>query len=157
MKKSITLIALIAMSQASGRTISEQVMHRAEVVKVITKVAARVGVPRELMLAVAWVESSHRANLPPSLDGATPSYGLFQIKLETAQWVDEVYKHKYRVTPERLSKVEFNTFYACKFMKLLLKRYKGDWAKAATAYNKGHATTGSSIYWRKVSAVLSMP
>jgi hypothetical protein len=103
------------------------------------------------MVAIAWVESSHRTVGVTHMDGSSTSYGPFQIKLETAQWVDKIYKHKHLATPNRLSDIYVNAFYACKYMKLLLSRYKGDEEAAIDAYNKGHLDSRTSLYVLKVS------
>lgn len=148
----ITSLALVSIN-CIGQT-RDQVLRCAQVVTTIEQAATRVGVPVELMLAVAWVESSCRVSLPPRLDGTTPSYGLFQIKLETAQWVDTVYKHKKSVTAAKLNNTYMNAFYASKFMKLLLKRYKGNQAMAIDAYNKGVAVSTQSTYVKRVQGAM---
>ncbi len=153
MKRAIQILLVLFTASVYGVDI-EQVQKHTTVVKAITKAATRVGVPVELMLSIAWVESSYRASLPPSLDGATPSYGVFQVKLETALWLDEVYKHKRLATPERLSNTYINSFYAAKYIKLLLKRYNGNVEMAIDAYNKGHVVSTKSTYVKRVQEAM---
>lgn len=147
----ITFIVLGFLSATGQAHVStKEVLRHAQVVKTITEVATRVGVPVELMLATAWVESSYRTSLPVVLDGSTPSYGVFQIKLETAQWVARVYHHRLPVTAPKLQNLEVNSIFACKYMKLLLKRYDGNVKMAVDAYNKGHVVSTESEYVTKV-------
>lgn len=152
--KRIVLISLALVSITSTAQTRDQVLRCAQVVSTIEQAATRVGVPVELMLAIAWVESSCRANLQPRLDGTTPSYGLFQIKLETARWVDSVYRHKRAATAAKLNNPYMNAFYASKFMKLLLKRYKGNQAMAIDAYNKGGVVCTESVYVKRVQGAM---
>lgn len=111
--------------------------------RTITKAARFVDVPPHLLLAVCWIESHYQTNLPEVLDGETPSYGICQIKLETAQDMDAWYRHKIPVTIERLRDPYLNAFYAAKYLKYQLKRYDGDWKKAVAAYNQGSFFTHS--------------
>lgn len=121
-----------------------------EVVKSIIVAADQVKVPRELLLALCWSESSFRTNLPVKLDGKTPSYGICQVKLETAQYVDRIFKNKSKATVKRLLNYTTNPIYAAQYLKYQLNRYKGDWHKAVDAYNKGHAVSIKSIYVKRV-------
>lgn len=149
-----TSLVLFTLPTFAARS-SEQVLRRAQVVSIITEAATSVGVPVELMLAVAWVESSYRTNLPTVRDGSTPSYGIFQIKLETAQWVDRVYKHRHVATAALLKgNVHANAYYACKYMRLLIRRYNGDVRMAVDAYNKGHVVSTKSHYVAKVNRAM---
>jgi soluble lytic murein transglycosylase-like protein len=153
--KQLILIALLLPTTAFARN-QQEVVEKVRIINAIRWAAHYVGVPEDLMVAVAWVESSHRANLPAKLDGSTPSYGVFQIKLETAQWVDKVYKHKKLATRGRLLSVDDNCVYAAKYMKLLLKRYDGSWKMAVDAYNKGHVVSLNSQYVQRVSKALGV-
>lgn len=151
--KQLILIGLLLPATAFGKV--GQVVEKVRVINAIRWASTYVGVPEDLMIAVAWVESSHRTTLPVKKDGSTPSYGVFQIKLETARWVDKVYHHKHKATPTRLLTVDDNALYACKYMKLLLKRY-GNWQMAVDAYNKGHVVSEESGYVQKVKQALEV-
>lgn len=123
---------------------------REQVIDAIVKAADTVEVPRELVLAVCWVESSYRRGLAPRLDGDTPSYGICQVKLATARYMDTVFKHRIKATPKRLQDEFVNAFYAAKYLKYQLNRYQGDVHKAIDAYNKGRVVSVKSVYVRKV-------
>jgi len=127
---------------------------REQVIDAIIKAADTVEVPRELVLAVCWVESSYRRGLKPKLDGDTPSYGICQVKLITANYMDTVYKHRIKATPKRLQNEYVNAFYAAKYLKYQLTRYQGDVHKAIDAYNKGRVVSVQSVYVRKVMLAL---
>jgi soluble lytic murein transglycosylase-like protein len=137
-------------------TLSVGASHE-QVIDAIIKAADQVGVPRELPLAICWVESSYRTSGVTHMDGDSPSYGICQIKLETALFVAKVYKHKYLPTPKRLSDLYVNALYACKYLKLQLKRYGGDWESAIDAYNKGNLINRNSHYVRKVKKAMKRP
>lgn len=120
------------------------------VVKSIIQAADTVKIPRELLLALCWNESSFRTNLPIVLDGKTPSYGICQVKLGTARFLDRIFKNKSIATPSRLLNYKVNSQYAAQYLKYQLNRYDGDWRLAVDAYNKGHAISRDSHYVRKV-------
>lgn len=112
--------------------------HHYLVIKDIIWAADKVDVPRELLLALCWGESSFRSN-STHMDNGTLSYGTCQVKLATAEWLDKVYHHKNRATALRLEDNKVNAFYAAKYLQYQLVRYDGDWMKAVDAYNAGSA------------------
>jgi soluble lytic murein transglycosylase-like protein len=118
------------------------------VIKAIIWSADKVEVPRELLLALCWGESSFRTNVT-RLDGKTLSHGICQVKLETAQHMDLVFKHKIKATRERLENTTINAFYAAKYLKYQLQQYDGDWVLAIDAYNKGTAYGANTKYVKK--------
>lgn len=105
----------------------------------IIAAADKAKVPRELVLAVCWGESSFRNKKVTHMDGETPSYGVCQVKLETAKFMDKVYHHKIKVTAKMLDKVGTNAFYASCYLRYQLNKYHQNWKFAVDAYNKGHA------------------
>lgn len=117
----------------------------------VASAAHLVGVPAELLTAICKVESGLVA--VRSLDGATHSFGICQVKLETAQHMDSIYKHKHLATAERLMDNYINAFYAAKYLAYQYRRY-GDWMLATDAYNKGRAVSSSSAYVKKVWRVM---
>lgn len=148
--KTLIILLLINLSLAAFGRASNQ----SKAINIIVQAADQAKVPRELLLSICWVESSYRLALKPHLDGNTHSYGLCQIKLETAQHMDKVYRLKLKATKERLLIPAINAYYAGKYLSYQLRRYSHNWEKAVTAYNKGYATTGKSIYKDKVFVVL---
>lgn len=141
MFKVMVLFAMLSISAQAKNT---------EVIQTIVDAADKASVPRELLLAICWVESSYRTKLEVKLDGATPSYGICQVKLETAQWLDRYNKHKLSASKERLQVPFVNAFYAAKYLKYQLKRYNNDWKKAIDAYNKGTHQSSTSQYVKRV-------
>jgi soluble lytic murein transglycosylase-like protein len=111
--------------------------HHDAIDKIVTNAAKKAGVPAELLIAICWSESRYRINLPEPLDGSTPSYGICQVKLETAQDMDRIFKLKRSATEDRLRDPSTNAFYAAKYLKYQLKRYNYNWRQAIAAYNMG--------------------
>lgn len=112
--------------------------HHYLVIKDIIWAADKVDVPREILLALCWGESSFRSNVS-HMDNGSMSYGTCQVKLETAQWLDKVYHHAHKATAAKLENTKVNAFYAAKYLQYQLVRYDGDWTKAIDAYNAGSA------------------
>lgn len=124
---------------------------QSQIINDITRAAKVAGIDANLLLAVCWAESSYRGDLKPRIDGHSNSYGICQVKLETAEHMDKIYKHAVKATAERLQEPFVNAFYAAKVIKFQLQRYHGDLRKAIEAYNKGHAVSnGNGKYVNKV-------
>jgi soluble lytic murein transglycosylase-like protein len=123
-----------------------------QVIEFIVKAADLVQVPRELLLALCWTESSYRTNLPLKMDGASPSIGICQVKEGTALYVDKVYHHKRPATINKLQNPYINALYAAKYLKLQMRRYGGNWQLALDGYNRGYAKSQQSQYVKRVLA-----
>lgn len=106
--------------------------------------AKTVSVPFELLRAICTIESGLDASRINPNDGLSPSYGLCQIKLATANLVG------YRGDSEGLMTPKTNALYAAKYLKKQLKRYSGDWYKATSAYNAGRYKVVNGKYVAKV-------
>jgi soluble lytic murein transglycosylase-like protein len=102
----------------------------AELRKLFSVIAAEEDVQAPLLRAVCWVESRHR-NVSRIVDGKSPSYGICQIKLATARMLG------FTGQVRELKVLEVNIRYAAKYLRYQLNRYKQDWRKAVTAYNRG--------------------
>lgn len=89
--------------------------------------------PPRLLGAICFVESTHNPRAYRKLDGSTPSYGLCQIKLETAQLM------KFKGHHKDLLRADINALYAAKYLKHQLDRYNGNVIRAIAAYNAGSA------------------
>ena len=100
--------------------------------------------PPGLLESLCYVESKHQVNAIHKADGDTDSYGICQIKLETARWLG------FHGTAKQLMVPKTNIYYAAKYLSVQRKRYKGSLQKAVVAYNMGHARTTESAYSRKV-------
>lgn len=70
--------------------------------------------------------------------------GVCQIKLQTARLVGYTGKEKDLLDPG------LNIYYAGKYLKKQLDRYKGDIPKAVSAYNAGTYRTSNEAYVDKV-------
>lgn len=123
------------------------------IIKDITDAAKLAGVNPQLLLAVCSVESNFRA-VKPHMDGTTESHGVCQVKLETAQHMDTVFKLRIKATQERLQVPFINAYYAGMYLKYQLKRYE-NWQSAVDSYNKGHMVSQNSAYVQKVTLALN--
>lgn len=99
---------------------------------IITVAALSTGVPPELLLAVCWTETNHR-NVISFSDGGSPSYGVCQIKFQTARLVDK------KVHPSDLFHPYTNARLAGLYLRRQLGRYRYNWGCASIAYNRGNA------------------
>jgi soluble lytic murein transglycosylase len=96
----------------------------------IALVAAQVGAPPELLLAICHVESGHK-NIVVHQDGGSASYGPCQVKLHTARMFNP------QLQPSELFRPETSVRYGAFYLSYQLKRYDGDWLRAVRAYNRG--------------------
>jgi soluble lytic murein transglycosylase-like protein len=109
-----------------------------QIERIITSAAHKADVPPHLLLAICWIETSYvQPKIPEPLDGKTPSYGICQVKLETAQFMDKTFRLRMSASVTRLRDPYVNAFYAAKYLKYQLKQYNGDWKKSVAAYNQG--------------------
>jgi soluble lytic murein transglycosylase-like protein len=126
-------------------------------IQAIIWAADAVEVPRELLLAICWNESSFRTGSGIThKDGLTLSYGLCQIKLGTAKFMDTIYRHKIKATPKRLRDPRINAFYSAKYLKYQLHRYHNDWKLAVDAYNKHRAQGRNTKYVKRFKKSLAL-
>ncbi len=145
-KLTMVLMALGLPTMTNGA-----VLEQIPVISDIMWAADTVEVPRTLLLAICYVEGRFKVGKKLThMDGHTLSHGTCQIKLGTAQFMDKVFKHKNKVTADKLEITRLNAFYAAKYLKYQLNRYKGNWWLAADAYNKHNAVSKTSKYVIKV-------
>lgn len=90
--------------------------------------AAKVSGP--LLLAICMHESNLKNVLVPH-DGGSPTYGICQVKLGTAQMLGYVGDGQGLMVPEE------NAKWAAEYLKYQKERYDKDWCKAVAAYNAG--------------------
>lgn len=88
--------------------------------------------PTGLLSSLCFVESRHIASIVHKDDGASNSYGVCQVKLETARYLG------FTGTQEELLKPENNIFYAAMYLNKQIRRYK-DVTKGIVAYNRGNS------------------
>lgn len=108
-------------------------------------------IPAGLLMALCSVESNLNPHAIVANDGGSPSYGLCQVKLETAKrFIPDV-------TPADLMRKPVNMMVAAMYLQHQFKRY-GSWRKAIAAYNTGsikYSTKGFLVndhYLKKVVA-----
>lgn len=104
-----------------------------------------------LLPAICWVESNYR-NVDNLKDGGSPSYGICQIKLDTANWMKEHYNIPgSELEASDLQKIEINAFYSGLYLLYLGKRYKDDLKCVISAYNAGSCIkSNQDTYVKKV-------
>lgn len=100
-------------------------------VAIFMNVTQVLSLPPGLLSAVCWVESNHRTRVVNYHDGGSESFGVCQIKINSARLVGFV------GTQKDLRDPKVNVFYAGKFLKHQMDRYSGDIPKAVAAYNAG--------------------
>jgi len=101
-----------------------------EYTKAILWAAKAVKIPSSLLLAVCIHESGLHNTVTP-YDGNTPTYGVCQVKLSTAQSLG------FEGTSDDLMVPGINAYWAATYLKKQMARYDGDWCKAVAAYNAG--------------------
>jgi len=97
---------------------------------IITLAAQKIGVPISLLMAICSHESGLKNVVVPN-DGGSPSYGICQVKSDTAKMFGYEGTEKELMTPKN------NVAAAAKYLKYQLDRYDQNWCKASAAYNSG--------------------
>lgn len=97
---------------------------------IIIAAAKLAKVSPQLLLAICVTESDLK-NVEVPHDGGSPTYGICQVKLGTAQMLG------YKGTAKGLMIPVTNAKYAAKYLKFQKDRYSYDWCKATAAYNSG--------------------
>lgn len=97
---------------------------------IILAAAKKIGVSGSLLLAICTHESGLN-NIYLHRDGGSPTFGICQIKYETAKMVGFTGESK------ELMKAETNAEWAATYLKYQKSRYGGDWVKSTAAYNSG--------------------
>ena len=92
--------------------------------------------PPGLLEAIARVESNHDHLAYVHNDGGSPSVGLMQLKVPTAQLCG------FKGSEADLRLVHNNVFYAGCYLRRKLDTYGGDVARAICAYNRGSCKPG---------------
>ena len=110
-----------------------------------------VGVPEDLLLSICWVESKHTLKAHNPRDGKSASYGVCQVKMNTAKFMASEGKYSHLVIDSHtLSDPQTNVVFAALYLRWQLKRYKWDERKAISAYNAGRAIKGNKRYVSEV-------
>ena len=118
---------------------------------IIKAIATAVKVSPYILLGICTTESNLR-NVINHNDGGSPSYGICQIKLNTAKMFNP------RITPKELMNPELNAYYAARYIKHQMNRYNENIIKAIAAYNSGRVKynkSGRIINYKYVRKVLT--
>lgn len=135
---------LLTVNTAQARQVTY--LKNASVIRDIIWASFKVNVPTDALLAICYTESHFNVQAKLThMDGDSLSHGICQIKLGTALYMDEVFKHKVKVTAKRLELPAVNAFYAAKYFRYQLNRYKSI-KLAVDAYNKHNAVSSESRY-----------
>lgn len=97
---------------------------------IILAAAKKIGVSGSLLLAICTHESGLN-NIYIHHDGGSPTYGICQIKYDTAKMIG------FTGPAEDLMIAETNAEWAAAYLKYQKERYDGDWVKSTAAYNSG--------------------
>lgn len=97
---------------------------------IILAAAKKAGVSGALLLAICTHESGLNNVLVPH-DGGSPTYGICQVKYDTAKMIG------FTGVAKDLMKPEVNAKWAAAYLKYQKGRYEGDWVKSVAAYNAG--------------------
>ncbi len=107
-------------------------------VTIILKAAKMAKVSGALLLAICTHESRLENVMVPN-DGGSPTYGICQVKLGTAQMLG------YKGDAQGLMDPKTNAKWAAQYLKRQKLRYDGDWYKAVAAYNAGTYNESSRV------------
>jgi len=91
----------------------------------------KLGVDPRILASICYVESKWNPRALNKVDGKTSSYGLCQIKLETARSVG------FKGSSKDLFKASVNIHFAGLYYKAKLLKYRGNEFCAIAAYNAG--------------------
>lgn len=127
-------------------------------VTIILSAAKAAKVSGALLLAICTHESGLKNSIHPH-DGGSPTYGVCQVKYDTAKMIG--FKGKSYELMNPVTNVEW----AAKYLAYQHERYGDNWCKVAAAYNAGsYNPSEKSIgypknhkYVKKVQAKLDLP
>lgn len=126
MKKLILLLVYLLPAVADART-----HDLSNVYKALQEASKTAGVPYRLLAAICFKESHLKEHQKPVWDVGSYSYGMCQIKEDTARDMG------FDGDVEDLSDVFTNAKYAGLYLSHQLDKYHGDWIRALAAYNAG--------------------
>lgn len=121
--------------------------HYKEIISAVSAAASIAQVPESLLLSICWHESNFRRKGVTHMDGGSLSYGICQIKKDTAEGMSRLNKHLRLIVNDRnLENPIGNAIFAALYLKYQLRLYNNNWRLAADAYNKGNAVSRNSVY-----------
>lgn len=161
---SIAAVALFATQLADARL--TYTGH--DVYLALSDAAKANDVPVRLLTAICKVESGLKPRAVNNLEPkGGPARGICQVQLGTAEMFGfkshaTVYEEHFTKRGKRIVKIRtidrtsdlynpyLNAFYASKYLRRQLDRYKGDWVLAVSAYNAGRAIRANRQYVQRV-------
>jgi len=102
-----------------------------EVISLIMSAAKAVGVSGVLLLGICRHESADFTQNYAPMDVGSPSYGVCQIKANTA------FQLGFSGMPFVLNDSKVNALYSAKYLKYQQERYGDNWVKLTASYNAG--------------------
>ena len=149
MKRTLGLLGLLFISTA----VAAEAPVRTTVEHTLEHAAAHAKVPYRILAAVCWVESHHNPKAINKNDKGSPSYGICQVKEATARSLG------FHGPTRNLYNTYTNARYAALYLHKQYLRYGKNWAKAISAYNRGHYSKSltNSEYVHKVIKHLAKP
>ncbi len=99
-------------------------------IQIIAKAAKVAKISPQILVALCTYESNLKTVVVPN-DGGSPTYGICQVKFETAKMLG------FKGEAIDLLHPETNAKYAARYLKYQHDRYDGDWCKTVSAYNSG--------------------
>jgi soluble lytic murein transglycosylase-like protein len=109
---------------------------------VFTAVSMQYHLPLNLLASLCYVESTYNVDKIHRNDGNSDSYGVCQIKYETAR------QFGFKGNIKDLMKPENNVRYAAAYLNHQIHRYKSI-EKGVIAYNLGHAGALTSTKYQR--------
>ena len=102
-----------------------------DIVTIILNAANAAKVSGILLLGICTHESGNFKLNYSVYDNGSPSYGVCQVKLDTAARLG------FKGSPKDLNDPRINSKYAALYLKYQEQRYGDNWVKLASAYNAG--------------------
>ncbi len=110
----------------------QAITHPIKYENIIISNANKFSIPSYVVASLINVESSYKENAISNKD----ALGLMQIKLSTAQYMNEFYNLNNSLDQNDLLSAETNIEYGCRYLKYLIDKFE-DIYTALSAYNAG--------------------
>lgn len=118
-----------------------------ELYPLVKRIAAKYGVPSELVLAIITVESGGRAVITPEPKVNDFACGPMQVLVSTARSLG------FKGDAYQLAKPENSIEYGVRYLRYQLDRYGWNYTKAVSAYNAGRYTPLNEGYVKRVMGI----
>lgn len=132
----ILIIVVVIMGSTATYIISTNGKLNDKLDDLIIRAAKKHGIDPAILKTVAQLESSIGSERGRKLEPRGQTYGLFHVRLETANWLRDLAKLP-RVTFEDLANDELQADLAAQYIAYLMRLWKGDISKVMMSYNGG--------------------